>query len=147
MSHEVRRKRYAHNPHLSRYHRFQVWIAVRAASVLSSPEFLWACIILDLLEVPALVAIWRSTSPFVAVGATVTYLTQTVIQLVALPILGEQQRLKEEADDEREREHGRTLHAIHHLAKDLHKWQEQQMDILRGQDEVLAELREQAAGG
>jgi len=141
MSHEVRRRRHAHNPHLSRYHRFQVWLAVRLAGILSSPEFLWLCIALDLLEIPALVGIWRVADPFVAMGATVTYLTQTVIQLVALPILGEQQRLEEEADDMREREQGRTLTAIHRLTRELHEWQEQQMTILRGQDEVLSELR------
>jgi hypothetical protein len=149
MTHDVRMKRRRHNPHVSRYHRFQVWIATRAAGVLSSPEFLWACIILDLLELPALFVIWNSTPPFAAMGATVTYLTQTVIQLVALPILGEQQRLKEMADDEREREHGRTLTAIHRMTREVHEWTEAQNETLAKQDEVLAELRrqQQVSGG
>ncbi len=139
LTHEVRRK--IHGSPRSNYHRFQVWVAMHFARVLSSGEFLWLCIFLDLLEIPALVGIWRVADPFVAMGATVTYLTQTVIQLVALPVLGEQARLKEEADDARELEQTRTLNAIHKLSRDVHEWTESQNEILETQNQVLEELR------
>jgi hypothetical protein len=144
LTQQIRKKIHQNgNPRPTRYHRFQIWIALHFARILSSAEFLWFCIALDCFEIPAIVIQIRNVGLLNSAITIVTFLAQTVIQLIALPVLGEQARLKEEADDARELEQTRTLNAIHKLSRDVHEWQEQQMEILSAQDQTLAELKEQ----
>lgn len=65
---------------------FNEWLTVKLGNGLSSITFFYICVLLDLVELPPVIAannviIWC------------TYLSQTVIQLIALPILGAQQRI------------------------------------------------------
>jgi hypothetical protein len=85
--------------------------------------FFWFCVVLDLIELPAVIA---SKS----VIGVVTYISQTVIQLLALPLLQVGQRIISEAQDQRASTDHETLVTLHRL-------NEQQVHILKGQNEVL----------
>jgi hypothetical protein len=102
-------------------------IAVAATTVLGSMWFFWFCVALVLIELPAVVAA-RS------VMAWVMYISQTVIQLLALPLLGAGQRIISAAQDARAETDHETLVALHTLSV-------QQIQILKGQNEVLDLLR------
>jgi hypothetical protein len=102
-------------------------IAVAATTVLGSMWFFWFCVVLILVELPAVVAA-RS------VMAWVMYISQTVIQLLALPLLGAGQRIISAAQDARAETDHETLVALHTLSV-------QQIQILRGQNDVLDLLR------
>lgn len=72
---------------------FESTLANFLGNLLSSMKFFYFCIILDLIELfPVIqahsVVLW------------VTYLSQSVIQLVALPILGAQNKLTHDNHDE-----------------------------------------------
>ena len=65
---------------------FDDWLAEKLGNVLSSMNFFYVCLILDGIELP----------PVIAQHDIITwcvYLSQTVIQLIALPVLGAQQKL------------------------------------------------------
>jgi len=81
-------------------------IAVRATSVLSSMWFFWFCVLLDIAELPAVI---QAASPVVVVS----YISQTVIQLLALPLLGTGQRIIAAAQDARAEADHETLTALH----------------------------------
>lgn len=102
-------------------------IAVAATTVLSSMWFFWFCVLLVLIELPAVFAA-RS------VIAWVMYISQTVIQLLALPLLGAGQRIISAAQDARAETDHDTLIMLHKLSV-------QQIQILEGQNEVLDVLR------
>lgn len=102
-------------------------IAVAATTVLGSMWFFWFCVALVLVELPAVIAA-RS------VMAWVMYISQTVIQLLALPLLGAGQRIISAAQDARAETDHETLVALHTLSV-------QQIQILKGQDDVLDLLR------
>jgi len=102
-------------------------IAVAATTVLGSMWFFWFCVALILVELPAVIAA-RS------VMAWVMYISQTVIQLLALPLLGAGQRIISAAQDARAETDHETLVALHALSV-------QQIQILKGQDDVLDLLR------
>lgn len=102
-------------------------IAVAATTVLSSMWFFWFCVLLVLVELPAVFAA-RS------VIAWVMYISQTVIQLLALPLLGAGQRIISAAQDARAETDHDTLVTLHRLSV-------QQIQILEGQNEVLDLLR------
>ena len=102
-------------------------IAVAATTVLSSMWFFWFCVLLVLVELPAVFAA-RS------VIAWVMYVSQTVIQLLALPLLGAGQRIISAAQDARAETDHETLVALHTLSV-------QQIQILEGQNQVLEALR------
>lgn len=108
------------------YGRLNAWIAVKATGGLSSMTFFWLCVALDLAELPAVIVSGSAI-------AWVTFISQTVIQLLALPLLGAGQRLISAQQDAR----SESDHAI--LAS-LHDMQVQQTEILRrldgGQDSV-----------
>jgi hypothetical protein len=92
------------------------WIAVRTTRGLSSMWFFWFCVLLDLAELPAVIAAH-------SVIAWVTYLSQTVIQLVALPLLGAGQQIISTAQDAR-------AESDHEILSSLHTLNEKQMLIL-----------------
>src|SRR5713226_5554474 len=81
-------------------------IAVGATTVLSSMWFFWFCVLLDLAELPAVIT---AASPVVVVS----YISQTVIQLLALPLLGTGQRIIAAAQDARAEADHETLTALH----------------------------------
>jgi hypothetical protein len=101
-------------------------IAVAATRVLSSMWFFWFCVVLDLAMLPAVV---MSNS----VIAWVTYISQTVIQLLALPLLGAGQTIIAAAQDARAEADHKTLTA-------LHKMNVRQLEILRRLDELRRDL-------
>lgn len=102
-------------------------IAVAATTVLGSMWFFWFCVVLILVELPAVIAA-------ASVMAWVMYISQTVIQLLALPLLGAGQRIISAAQDARAETDHETLVALHALSV-------QQIQILKGQDDVLDLLR------
>ena len=66
--------------------KFNEWLALKLGNVLSSMAFFYVCVILDMIEL----------GPVIQANSVITwctYLSQTVIQLIALPILGAQQKL------------------------------------------------------
>ena len=102
--------------------RFNAAIAVSATHVLSSMWFFWFCVILDLVELPAVLG---NLTPIIVV----TYISQTVIQLLALPLLGAGQRIIAEAQDARAEADHKTLTALHTI--NVH-----QLEILRRLDKL-----------
>jgi len=72
-------------------------------------NFFWFCVALDLVEGYALV-----THPFDAV-AWVTFLSQTVIQLLALPVLAVMSSIQQATSDARANADHFTLTAIHEI--------------------------------
>lgn len=89
--------------------------------------FFWFCVLLVLVELPA---VFTARS----VIAWVMYISQTVIQLLALPLLGAGQRIISAAQDARAETDHDTLVTLHRLSV-------QQIEILEGQNEVLDLLR------
>lgn len=65
---------------------FNEKLAVKLGNILSSVNFFYVCILLDLIELPPVIGAHD-------VITWCTYLSQTVIQLIALPILGAQQNI------------------------------------------------------
>lgn len=66
---------------------FNAWLANKLGDGLSSMAFFWVCVVLDLIELPPIIGSHN-------VIAWCTYISQTVIQLLALPILGAQNKLQ-----------------------------------------------------
>lgn len=102
----------------------------RAASIisaaLSSMYAFWFCVALDLVELPSVI---RAGDPVI----WVTYIAQTVIQLLALPALGAYAKLNQQMQDEQAKAQAETLTAIHGLVADVHT-------INQGQDRKLDQL-------
>lgn len=65
---------------------FNEWLAQKLGNILSSVNFFYICVLLDLVELPPVYAAH-------SVITWCTYLSQSVIQLIALPILGAQQSI------------------------------------------------------
>lgn len=72
--------------------KFNRAVAVRLGNSLGSMPFFWICVVLDLAELPAVIAANN-------VIVWVTYISQAVIQLIALPILSVQQNIQAEKKD------------------------------------------------
>jgi hypothetical protein len=108
-------------------HAFNAAAARFVSVVLSSMYFFWFCVVLDLVELPAVVAVG---SPVIWVG----YLSQTVIQLLALPALGAYARLNQQMQDAQATNQGSTLTAIHGIVAAVHDLSEEQSTILRRLD-------------
>lgn len=81
--------------------KFNDWLALKLSNGLSSMYFFYICVALDLAELKPVIDA-RSTITWV------TYISQAVIQLIALPVLGASQKLA--AD-----------HTIHHLKEHIDK--------------------------
>lgn len=80
--------------------RWNAWLANRLGNLLSSMYFFYFCVVLDLIEL----------GPVISAHSTilwVTYLSQAVIQLVALPILGAQNKLQQ----------ANHMEVMHHIKK------------------------------
>lgn len=77
---------------LDKYNEFNEGLASIAAKVLSSMEFFYLCVALDLFELPPVIAqhsiiVWC------------TYLSSVVFQLLALPLLAHQSKTGNEHHD------------------------------------------------
>lgn len=85
--------------------RFNDWLAGLLGNTLSSMAFFYVCVLLDLIELPPVIAAHD-------VIVWCTYVSQTVIQLIALPVLGYQQKTAQEHHEN----HAKKLDAImdHH---------------------------------
>lgn len=97
-------------------------IAVAATRLLSNMWFFWFCVVLDLAELPTVVQNPSAT-------LIVTYISQTVIQLLALPLLGAGQRIIAAAQDARAEADHKTLTALHTINVN-------QLEILRRLDRL-----------
>ena len=73
--------------------RFNNWMVKKIAALLGSPYFFYFCVILDAAELPAVI---KSGSSI----AYITYISQTVIQLLALPILQAYQNIQQDNHQE-----------------------------------------------
>jgi hypothetical protein len=107
--------------------RFNAAIAVGATQVLSNMWFFWFCVILDLFELPTVVQSASAT-------LVVTYISQTVIQLLALPLLGAGQRIIAAAQDARAEADHMTLTALQKI--NVH-----QLEILRRLEKLEKQSR------
>jgi hypothetical protein len=114
--------------------RFNASLAVRATAVLGNMWFFWFCVALDLIELPAVIA---SRS----VMSVVAYISQTVIQLLALPLLQVGQRIISEAQDQRAETDHETLVLLQRLSEQQLRILDGQNVVLQGQDKVLDQLR------
>jgi hypothetical protein len=74
---------------MNKINQFNAWLANILGNSLSSMYFFYFCIVLDLIELGPVIAAHN-------VVLWVTYLSQSVIQLVALPILGAQNKLQQD---------------------------------------------------
>lgn len=83
--------------------KFNDWLALRLGNILSHMNFFYFCLALDLVEL-------KPVMDAHSVITWVTYISQSVIQLVALPILGAQNKLQQDNHQE----------TLHHLKK-IHK--------------------------
>lgn len=93
-----------------KYDAFNNWLAVKLGNVLSSMTFFWVCVVLDLIELPPVIAqhsiiVWC------------TYLSSVVFQLLALPVLGVLQKVSNDHHEE----HSDKLDDIQASLKLLHK--------------------------
>lgn len=94
------------------YHRFNNWLANKLANALGSMEFFYVCLVMDLIELPPVV---RAHDVIV----WITYIAQTVIQLIALPIISTQQRLQSESHRELTKSHRELHEAVRRIHKHL----------------------------
>jgi hypothetical protein len=73
--------------------RFNRWLANLLGNTLSSMYFFYFCLILDAVELQPVVKAHNTV-------LWVTYLSQSVIQLIALPVLGAQNKLQQDNHEE-----------------------------------------------
>ena len=85
-------------------------LGMRIASLLGSMGFFWACVTLDVLAIPGVVLLIMQTLgvklpawavPVSVMVTLVSFLSQTVIQLLALPVLQYSGNLAQQAADAR----------------------------------------------
>jgi hypothetical protein len=86
------------------FKRLNEKLAMKMGGVLTSVYFFYFCVILDLAELPAVIL---AHSPI----AWVNYISQTVIQLLALPILGFlSNTIQRNNDAKAEADHNNLIH-------------------------------------
>jgi hypothetical protein len=93
--------------------RFNTWLALRVTTGVGSMWCAYAFALLALISLPAAL---RSGDPIVIVS----WIAQTFLQLVLLPIIIVGQNVQAAATDERARADHETLTAIHALTADVH---------------------------
>lgn len=97
---------------LSRVNKVVIDVAAR---VLGSPYFFYFCLVLDLIELPPVI---MSNS----IILWINYIAQTVIQLVALPLLqAYQNTLQKQADAKADADHRTLVHIATHQDEDSEK--------------------------
>ena len=95
---------------LEKYNAFNEMIAKASGAILSSMEFFWLCVFIDLVELPPVIAAHNTIT-------WCTYLSSVVFQLLALPLLA---YLQKKGNDHHEK-HSKKLDAIQESLDDLHK--------------------------
>lgn len=97
--------------------QFNRAIAVRLGKILGNMWFFYFCVVLDIAELPAVISAHSTI-------AWITYIAQTVIQLVALPILQVAQNIQQEYNDSK-------AEADHKALTYLATIQDEQLAILK----------------
>lgn len=103
--------------------RFNTFIAVKITQIVGS---MWCAYIFALLTLISLPAAIASHDPIVIVS----WVAQTFLQLVLLPIIIVGQNVQAAASDERAKHDHETLNAIHSLTSEIYRINEQQTKIL-----------------
>lgn len=93
--------------------RWNDWLANKLGNSLSSMYFFYFCIVLDLVELDPIIKLH-------SVVAWCAYLSQSVIQLIALPVLGAQNKLQQKS-------HNDTMKAVNNLHDKVDKNHEEHM--------------------
>ena len=104
--------------------RFNTWLAVRITQRVGS---MWAAYLFGLLALVSFPAAIASHDVIVIVS----WIAQTFLQLVLLPIILVGQNVIQAANDARAEADHETLQAIHRLTVEVHQINEGQTEILR----------------
>ena len=97
--------------------KFNRGLAVNLGKVLGNMWFFYLCVILDIAELPSVIKAHSTI-------AWVTYIAQTVIQLIALPILQVYQNIQQKHNDAK-------ADADHQALTYLAEIQDEQLKILK----------------
>lgn len=89
---------------------FNNWLSNKLANGLSTVTFFYLCVVLDLVELPPVIKAHD-------VITWCTYLSQTVIQLLALPLLAYQNKRQQESHDQTQAK----LSLMHKHIREVHK--------------------------
>lgn len=116
---DVQKKVHGDNP----IGKFNTFIAVNITQIVGS---MWCAYIFALLTLISLPAAIASHDPIVIVS----WVAQTFLQLVLLPIIIVGQNVQAAASDERAKHDHETLNAIHTLTSEIYRINEQQTKIL-----------------
>jgi len=103
--------------------RLNTFLAVKITKIVGS---MWCAYVFALLSLISLPAALNSGEPIVIVS----WIAQTFLQLVLLPIIIVGQNVQAAADDARAQSDHDTLIAIHTLTSEVHRINEQQSKIL-----------------
>lgn len=104
--------------------RFNTWVAVRVTRAVGSMPVAYLFALLAMVSLPAAI---NSHNTIIIVS----WIAQTFLQLVLLPIIIVGQNVQAAATDLRAEHDHRTLEAIHSLSVDIHSINERQMAILQ----------------
>jgi uncharacterized membrane protein len=124
LSHHVHKDVHGENA----FGKFNTWLAVKITKSVGS---MWAAYVFAVIALISLPAAIQSGSPLVMVS----WIAQTFLQLVLLPIIIVGQNVQAAASDARAESDHETLISIHTLTAEVHTIAEQQTKIL----EMLAE--------
>lgn len=96
------------------FDKFNRAVAIKLGNMLGSMPFFYVCIVLDLAELPAVVSAH-------SVIAWITYVSQTVIQLIALPIISTQQNIQQESQTAKQEADHHAITYIAHAVDEIKK--------------------------
>ena len=113
--------------------RFNTWLAVRITKTVGSMWIAYAFACIALISLPAALASGE-------VIVIVSWVAQTFLQLVLLPIIIVGQNVIQAANDARAEADHETLTAVHRLTVEVHA-------INEAQSEILRQLQQRPAGG
>ena len=119
LSHHVHKTVHGDNP----FGRFNTWVAVKITKSVGS---MWCAYVFALIAIISLPAAIRSGDPIIIVS----WIAQTFLQLVLLPIIIVGQNVQAEASDARAESDHETLISIHTLTSEVHTIAEQQTKML-----------------
>lgn len=91
-----------------KFHRFNDKVIETSAKTLGSSYFFYFCVLLDIAELPPVI---QASSIIIWIN----YIAQTVIQLVALPLLQSYQNKQQvQSDAKAEADHRNIVHIVRH---------------------------------
>ena len=103
--------------------RINTYLAVKITQIVGSMWCAYIFVLLTLISLPAAIASHNTI-------VIVSWIAQTFLQLVLLPIIIVGQNVQAEASDARAKHDHDTLNAIHTLSAEIYKINEQQTQIL-----------------